>query len=162
MDEGEPWKRNRRLFLNYLRQWGKEKQFQLILNEIGFLLEEIDKKPESLEVSNLLEKVFCNVICTFIFGQRNEYSDPDIEIILECMEMFNLRVPFIPSFFWPFFAKFPIIPSMKKRKDGIRKMKKYINVKIDILLSSEPRDPPETLVEGRNSSRNFFKTKKEK
>ena len=149
MKTGEPWKSNRRIFLNYLRQWGKEKQFQLILEEIGFLQEEIEKNPESLEISHLLEKVFCNVICTFIFGARNEYTDPDIDIILDCMEMFNMRVPFIPDFFWPILAKFPITPSMKKRKDGIRKIKNYIKRKIDPILSSGPRNPPETLVEGR-------------
>ena len=138
---------SRRIFLNHLRQWGREKQFELILEEIGFLLETIERSSISLEPSRLLAKVFCNVICTFTFGSRIEYSDPEIETILKCVDMFNIQNPLLPEFLWPVFSKFPILPSMRMRKNGIKRVKKYIGQKIESLLSTGPRNPPVTLVE---------------
>ena len=143
----EPWKTSRRIFLNYLREWGAEKQFELILEETNFLLEAIEESPDQINPSNLIMKAFCNVICTFIFGSRIDYSNPEIETIIECLDMFNQRNPFIPDFLWPFVARFPITSAMKKRKHSIQSIKQFIRSKIDCLLKSGPRNPPDTLVE---------------
>ena len=145
--KGDPWKTNRQIFLKHIRKWGREKQFELILEEIGFLLGEIEKSQKQLEPTRLLAKVFCNTICTFIFGSRIDYSDPEIEIILGCIDMFNVQNPLLPEFLWPLMAMFPIFPSMRKRRDGIQKVKKYLATRIEPLLNSGPRNPPETLVE---------------
>ena len=144
---GETWKMNRRIFLNHLRRWGRDKQFELVLDECSFLLDTIEESPNSLDPARLLEKAFSNVICTFIFGSRIDYSDSDIEIILGCLDMFNLPNPFIPDFLWPILAKLQLFPSIEMRCDGIKRVKSYIRKRIESLLSSGPRDPPETLVE---------------
>ena len=145
--KGDQWKQNRRIFLNHLRQWGKEKQFEVILDENSFLMEAIEESPTNLDVSRLLEKVFCNITCTFTFGSRISYNDPELEIILGCIDMINVRKPLIPDFLWPIIAKIPMIPLVKRQSYGIQKVKAYLRGKIEALLVSGVRDPPETLVE---------------
>ena len=133
--------------MNYLRQLGREKLFEVVLEEVGYLLESIEKTPDSFEPSHLLAKAFCNVISTLTSGSRFEYSDPDIQTIIRCIDMFNLQNPFIPEFLWPIFAKFPVTSSLRLRKNGIKQMKACIKRKAEPLLKSGPRNPPETLVE---------------
>ena len=144
---GEPWKMNRRIFSNYLRQLGREKLFEVVLEEIGYLLETIEKTPDSFEPSHLLAKAFCNVISTLTCGSRFEYSDPEIQTIIGCIDMFNIQNPFIPEFLWPIFSKFPITSSLRLRKNAIEQMKSCIKRKTEPLLKSGPRNPPETLAE---------------
>ena len=145
--EGDHWKQNRRIFSNHLRQFGKEKLFELILEENSFLMEAIEEYQTSFDPSRLLKKVFCNIICTFTFGSRISYNDPEIEIILGCIDMFNIRGPFIPDFLWPILAKMPMIPLVKRQFYGIQKVKAYVRDKTEAILISGVRDPPETLVE---------------
>ena len=133
--------------MNYLRQLGREKLFEVVLEEVGYLLETIGKTPNSLEPSHVLAKAFCNVISTLTCGSRFEYSDPEIQTIIRCIGTFNLPNPFIPEFLWPIFAKFPVTSSLRLRKNGIKQMKACIKRKIEPLLKSGPRNPPETMVE---------------
>ena len=145
--QGDQLKQNRRIFLNHLRQWGKEKQFELILEENYFLMEAIEEYPTNLDPSRLLEKVSCNIICIFTFGSRISYNDPEMEVILGCIDMFNVRNPLLPDFLWPILAKIPMIPIVKRQFHGIQKVKSYVRGKTEALLISGVTEPPETLVE---------------
>ena len=143
---GDPWKTNRRIFLNFLRNWGRENQVELILEETKFFPEAIEDKQKPFEPSGLLQSAVCNVISTLIFGIRSEYNDPTIGPAFESIFILNTANERFPEFVWRLLARFPVLPQVKQRKNAIKRTKGYIKSKIDTMIDTGIRDPPETLV----------------
>lgn len=144
---GESWKTNRRIFLNFLRQWGKEKQLELVLEESRFLLEAIEKMEQEFEPSHLFQSAVCNIISTLIFGSRIEYSDPKIDEVFASILALNQRADYFPTFIMLLMIRFPIFSWVKKRKTAIKTTKDYLRDQILGMMKTGLRDPPETLVE---------------
>ena len=145
--EGETWKNNRRIFLNFLRQWGRENQFELILEESKFLTEAFERKGKHFCPIKLLENATCNIIATIIFGSRLEYEDPESEEVLATFLRINQKHDRLPECFWRFLIRFPIFTAIRERKAALKKAKDFIRRKIEGMISSGLRNPPETLVE---------------
>lgn len=144
---GEPWKNSRRIFLNFLRNWGRENQVELILQETKFLLEALETHSEAFDPSSVLQAAVCNVISTLIFGARIEYSDPMIHVAFESIFILNTQNERLPDIAWILLAKFPIFPWVRKRIVAIKRTKDYIRNKIESIIETGIRDPPETLAE---------------
>ena len=146
---GESWKSNRRIFLNFLRQWGKENQLELVLEESRFLLEAIEKMDKEFEPSHLLQSAVCNIISTFIFGSRMEYSDPKMGEVFASILALNQRADYLPRFLLHFMCQFPIpiFKWVKNRRSAVKVTKDYLRGQILSMMETGFRDPPETLVE---------------
>ena len=80
------------VFLNFLPQWGRENQVDLILEERQFLNEIFESHMgEPFSPINLLQIAACNIISTFIFGSRMEYDDPVSEEVMATFLTLNLN-----------------------------------------------------------------------
>ena len=144
---GETWKNNRRIFLNFLRQWGRDNQIDLILEESQFLNDAFENMGKPFSPINLLENAACNIISTFIFGSRLEYDDPVSKDVFATFLRLNQQHDRIPDIFWWFLIRIPILAAVRERKAAQRKTKSYIKTKIEDMIRSGIRNPPETLVE---------------
>ncbi|XP_056396553.1 cytochrome P450 2B1-like [Hyla sarda] len=90
---GERWKELRRFSLSTLRNFGMGKRSieERIQEEIQCLLDVFQEKNGSLfSPAFLLRRSISNVICSVIFGERFEYTDPKLQTLLDLVAE-NLR-----------------------------------------------------------------------
>ena len=144
---GETWKNNRRIFLNFLRQWGRENQIDLILEESKFLNEAFENMGKPFSPISLLENATCNIISTFIFGSRMEYDDPEAVDVFDTFLRINQKHDRLPQALTWFLIRFPIFAAMRERKAAVLKTRNFIKRKIAAVIRRGLRNPPETLVE---------------
>ncbi|NXA89066.1 CP2DH protein, partial [Melanocharis versteri] len=75
---GHVWKELRRFALSTLRNFGMGKKSleERVVEEAGFLCSAIkSEEGKSFDIHVLVSNVFCNMICSIVFGDRFDYSD---------------------------------------------------------------------------------------
>ena len=88
IDNNKEWSVNRKIFLNFMRQFGKERLVAVINEESKFLIEEINGQ-KSFDPTDVFQKAVCNIISTLIFGNRFDYEDERFDVITEAIIKMN-------------------------------------------------------------------------
>ena len=90
IDNTKEWSVNRKIFLNFMRHFGRDNLVAVVNEESKFLIEDINKR-RSLDPTEVFQKAVCNIISTFIFGSRFDYEDPSFDILMEAMIKLNRK-----------------------------------------------------------------------
>ncbi|XP_040847768.1 cytochrome P450 2C3-like [Ochotona curzoniae] len=147
---GECWKETRRFSLTVLRNMGMGKKTveDRIQEEALCLVEELKKTNAQYiprDPSSLLSYVPCNVICSIIFQNRFEYSDPKFQALVKYFHE-NLRI--VSSPWIQFYNAFPVLRCLpgchNELFNNIAAQKKFILEKVrehqESLDLNNPRD----------------------
>ena len=91
IDNNKEWSVNRKIFLTFMRQFGRDRLVAMINEESKFLIEEINRR-KSFDPTDVFQKAVCNIISTFIFGSRFDYEDGSFDIITEAIIKMNREI----------------------------------------------------------------------
>ncbi|XP_022089645.1 cytochrome P450 2J3-like [Acanthaster planci] len=85
---GETWKVQRKMVLNFLRAFGVnrtsfEEKIALEASHLNAELQQLGGRP--FDPSHLFANAVSNIICSVVFGQRYEYSDPRFKKLLRAV-----------------------------------------------------------------------------
>ncbi|KAL3061966.1 hypothetical protein OYC64_009980 [Pagothenia borchgrevinki] len=86
-DYGPSWKDHRRFALMTLRNFGlgKDSMEERIHGEIKYITDDLEKSiGKSLSPQLMFHNAASNIICQVLFGQRYEYDDEFIKVIVKC------------------------------------------------------------------------------
>merc|ERR1712226_29640 len=144
---GPVWKNNRRIFHTFVRNWGREKLFQLIMEESKHLNAALAQYQEEFDPTDLLQMAVCNIISTFIFGSRFQYFDRESQKIIHALTTSNARVHLMSYFVWLFFKYVPVYPAFTQRRQSVKENKAFIKRKIQERIRQGVKSPPETLID---------------
>ncbi|XP_016022350.1 cytochrome P450 2F3 isoform X2 [Rousettus aegyptiacus] len=104
---GERWKVLRKSSMQILRNlgMGKKSTEEHLLEEVGFLLEELRKtKGEPLNPTFVLSRSVSNIICSVIFGRRFDYDD---EYLLSIIRLTDDNLTILNSRWGEWYNIFP-------------------------------------------------------
>ncbi|XP_038056997.1 cytochrome P450 2J6-like isoform X2 [Patiria miniata] len=121
---GETWKVQRKMVLNFLRAFGVnrssfEEKIALEASHLNAELRQLDGR--AFNPSHLFANAVSNIICSVVFGQRYEYSDPRFKKLLRAVYR---NVAIIggntgPLQMLPFaYLLKPLIPVLKETEDN--------------------------------------------
>ncbi|KAJ4938136.1 hypothetical protein JOQ06_002762 [Pogonophryne albipinna] len=86
-DYGPSWKDHRRFALRTLRNFGlgKDSMEERIHGEIKYITDDLEKSiGKSFSPQLMFHNAASNIICQVLFGQRYEYDDEFIKVIVKC------------------------------------------------------------------------------
>ncbi|KAJ8023487.1 Vitamin D 25-hydroxylase [Holothuria leucospilota] len=123
------WREQRRLAVSTLRtiQFGEGITMAGIVEaEAGKLLDDLAQhKGRPLNLTHILPKAVCNIVCAFVFGKPFEYSDPRYILMLWLVyQNFKLAGPSAVVYSSGFLAKLPFGPG-KRLVDNLRAFKQF-------------------------------------
>ena len=144
---GPVWKKNRKVFHNHLRSFGRERQLQMVLDEAKHLNEKLETMPDNIEPTELFQSAVFNVITVLIFGYRFSYLDPDAGKIFRTILSINRKPMMLPSYMIKILKFFALSKQAVDVFEAIKSSKCFIREQIDERLKGGVRDPPETLVD---------------
>ena len=142
---GPVWKNNRRIFLNHLRIFGRERQLNLVLDEANHLTDALESVGENCDPTVLLQSAVCNVIASLIFGSRFEYFDPEAEKIFQSILKINNKLNLMPNFLFAIFRS--ISKTAKSRIRAVESTKAFIKERIQERMKAGIQVPAETLID---------------
>ncbi|RWS02662.1 Cytochrome P450 2J6-like protein, partial [Dinothrombium tinctorium] len=105
---GKIWKEERRFAFRVFRDlgYGKQVMESNIKDEIGYLLNEIEKREsELIDLDRLLDPSVSNNICYLVFGRRYDYDDP-IHKLRETFVTGTFRLLVFTTWLFPFILNF--------------------------------------------------------
>ncbi len=95
LGKGEVWKKQRKFTITTFRNLGLGKRSfeSIMVNECNELALEITRHGEdAFNPMTLFPNATANVICSFAFGRRYEYSDNEFKFLLNCIEDIDKRI----------------------------------------------------------------------
>ena len=144
---GPIWKNNRRVFLNHLRVFGRQKQLNLVLDEAKQLTDYLETCPKNYEPSELLQAAVGNVIAALIFGSRFDYFEPEAHKVFDAIVDFNTKLDLLPSFVFYFLKYVPLSKKVTARIRACSTARQFIRNKVNDRIRSGIQDPAETLID---------------
>ena len=143
---GPVWKNNRKNFHNHLRSFGREKQIQLVLDEVKQLTDTLETMPEYFEPTSLLQSAVCNITSSLIFGFRFEYFDPEAQKIFRAILTGTVELILLPRIMVKILRLF--LPKQSVDIfEAVETMKSFINEQINERLQTGERGSVETLID---------------
>ncbi|XP_076100718.1 cytochrome P450 2C29-like isoform X1 [Mytilus galloprovincialis] len=127
---GDAWKGRRRFALQAMREFGvgKSSLEEHILEEIEEVADDLEKvKGEEItNLSKVMTTASCNNIHSFIFGYRYKHDNESLQQLIKAIEdIFSGPGTLSASGLFPLLNLF-MIDDLKSRKEGLSKLKKYI------------------------------------
>ena len=144
---GPRWKNNRRVFHNHLRNVGRDKQLEYVLDEAYHLTDTLEQMPEDFEPTALFQSAVCNVISVLIFGSRFEYFNDEAENIFKSIFRANGKLFHLPDYVIAFLTYFSLSKKISGRIQSVKTCKDYIRKQIDDRVRAGIREPAETLID---------------
>nr|XP_008121345.1 PREDICTED: cytochrome P450 2G1-like [Anolis carolinensis] len=146
---GERWKQLRRFSITALKRFGMGKTSieERIQEEAQFLLEEFRKtKGKPLEPTHLLGRAVCNIISSFVFGERFDYENDEFQALMRIIHNFFWEISTTSSQLYDMFPTLlKYFPGPHTRlhhimSDALRFVAKRVKKNQETLDSDFPRD----------------------
>ncbi|XP_072014726.1 cytochrome P450 2J6-like [Amphiura filiformis] len=142
---GEAWIAQRRITGTVFRRFGVGKKSfeEHISKEAEYLMKEISLiQGKPIDPCHFFTKIFANVICSVVFGQRFEYSDPNFKHLMDILtENFkitgglNAFLPFAKYLQWSTYRAV-----IKNRNDILDFISRIVQEHREVHVINEPSD----------------------
>jgi len=111
---GHPWKEMRRFALMTMRDFGlgKKSLESRVQDEVKIIIEEFAGQKGAFFPKRMYLNAISNNICALVFGQRYEYTDPELQKVLDVLDYLGQNAGAeMPENFLPFLTHVPGYPS---------------------------------------------------